>query len=161
MRETRHDVRPLGPAAGAASVLLGPEDERISVLVLSSMGRDLASLVSILGRTRWHVFWFTSASDALMEMSRTPVPVVICDGEMPQGAWRRILRHSMTMPFPPRVIVTSALGQERFWAEVLNWGGYDVLAKPYEAGEIYRVVSAAYRSWTAERGRGAAWAMGA
>jgi FixJ family two-component response regulator len=34
---------------------------------------------------------------------------------------------------------------ERLWAEVLNLGGYDLLAKPLEGDEVSRVVEMACR----------------
>jgi DNA-binding response OmpR family regulator len=36
--------------------------------------------------------------------------------------------------------VTSRLADERLWAEVLSLGGYDVLMKPFDVSEVYRVI---------------------
>jgi DNA-binding response OmpR family regulator len=44
---------------------------------------------------------------------------------------------------PPDLIVASRLADEYLWAEVLNLGGYDVLAKPFNAEEVRRVVGLA------------------
>lgn len=35
----------------------------------------------------------------------------------------------------------------RLWAEALNLGGYDVLAKPFDASEVNRAVDSALRNW--------------
>ena len=43
------------------------------------------------------------------------------------------------------MIVTSRLADERLWAEALNLGAYDVLAKPFDRTEAMRVVAAAWR----------------
>jgi DNA-binding response OmpR family regulator len=48
---------------------------------------------------------------------------------------------------PPRLILTSEIDDERLWAEVLNLGGFDVLLKPLDPKELFRVASMAYRSW--------------
>src|SRR5207247_10739198 len=48
---------------------------------------------------------------------------------------------------PPRMIVTSEIADERLWTEVLNVGGFDVLLKPLDPKELFRVVSLARRSW--------------
>jgi hypothetical protein len=42
------------------------------------------------------------------------------------------------------MIVTSRLADERLWAEVLNLGGYHLLAKPFDASEVVRVVGTAW-----------------
>jgi FixJ family two-component response regulator len=43
------------------------------------------------------------------------------------------------------LIVTSGLADAHLWAEVLNLGGYDVLAKPFDDQEVQRVVAGAWR----------------
>jgi DNA-binding response OmpR family regulator len=45
------------------------------------------------------------------------------------------------------LIVTSDLADDRLWAEALNLGAYDVLAKPFRAAEVFRTVSLAWRQW--------------
>ena len=45
----------------------------------------------------------------------------------------------------PALIVVARVGDERLWAEVLNLGGYDVLAKPLDPAEVDYVISAACR----------------
>jgi hypothetical protein len=39
------------------------------------------------------------------------------------------------------------------WAEVLNMGGYDVLAEPLDSEEVTRVISAAARHFMSENQR--------
>ena len=46
-----------------------------------------------------------------------------------------------------RLIVTSRLADDRLWAEALNLGAYDVLAKPFERMELVRSVSSAWLHW--------------
>jgi FixJ family two-component response regulator len=47
----------------------------------------------------------------------------------------------------PSLIVTSRLADDRLWAEALNLGAYDVLAKPFERLELVRSVSSAWLHW--------------
>jgi DNA-binding response OmpR family regulator len=46
---------------------------------------------------------------------------------------------------PPQLIVTSRTADESLWAEVLNVGGYDVMAQPFEQYEVERVIASAHR----------------
>ena len=46
-----------------------------------------------------------------------------------------------TLPDPPILIVSSRLADECMWAEALNFGAYDVLAKPFDTEEVIRVLS--------------------
>jgi FixJ family two-component response regulator len=57
--------------------------------------------------------------------------------------WIEALDAVSALPNMPSFILTSPLGDERLWAEVLNRGGYDLLIQPYESLEVTRVVAAA------------------
>jgi DNA-binding response OmpR family regulator len=50
-----------------------------------------------------------------------------------------------TLDYPPPLIVSDRLADERLWAEVLNLGAYDLLAMPFDAKEVLHAVSAARR----------------
>jgi len=59
----------------------------------------------------------------------------------------RHVGHISHQPDPPLVIVTSHLADERLWAEALNLGAYDVLAKPFDAIEVGRILGLAWQHW--------------
>jgi hypothetical protein len=65
--------------------------------------------------------------------------VVICERSLPDGDWKDLLGKT------PRLIVTSDAADEALWAEVLNLGGNDVLAQPFDEQEVRRVVAMAGR----------------
>jgi len=39
------------------------------------------------------------------------------------------------------------MADDALWAEVLNLGGYNVLAKPFDSREVFRVVGNAWLHW--------------
>ena len=43
--------------------------------------------------------------------------------------------------------MTSLLADEHLWAEALNIGAYDVLAKPFDRQEVIRIFSLAWLHW--------------
>jgi DNA-binding response OmpR family regulator len=49
-------------------------------------------------------------------------------------------------------MVTSRLADERLWAEALNLGAYDVLAKPFDGREVIRILSLAWQHWQDRHG---------
>jgi DNA-binding response OmpR family regulator len=51
------------------------------------------------------------------------------------------------MKCPPLLVVTSRVADDRLWSEVLNLGGYDVLAKPLNTKEVFHVAGLAWMSW--------------
>jgi DNA-binding response OmpR family regulator len=73
--------------------------------------------------------------------------VVLCEHALPDGNWKDMLDIARSHRFPPPVIVTSRLADDYLWAEVLNLGGYDVLATPLEPAEALRSISLAWQRW--------------
>lgn len=63
------------------------------------------------------------------------VSVVICEDVLPDGTWRDVLAALDQVQSPPALIVTSPVAGPHLWAEVLNLGGYDVLAQPFSNQE--------------------------
>ncbi|MFN7993536.1 MAG: hypothetical protein U0Q18_08045 [Bryobacteraceae bacterium] len=68
-------------------------------------------------------------------------PVVLTEAGLPDGSWLDVL--SMVRGITPgaEVIVTDRDADARFWAEVLNLGGYDMLAQPFHESEVRRILS--------------------
>jgi DNA-binding response OmpR family regulator len=56
-----------------------------------------------------------------------------------------VLQDLRKLPVPPQLVVTSRLADDHLWAEVLNIGGFDVLARPLDRDEVERVVASASR----------------
>lgn len=73
--------------------------------------------------------------------------MAICESELPDGTWQNVLSELDRMPCPPLLVVTSRLADERLWSEVLNLGGYNVLAKPLDMREVFHVVGLAWLFW--------------
>jgi DNA-binding response OmpR family regulator len=78
-------------------------------------------------------------------LRRRSVQVVIAKSDMPDGSWQEMLDHLRRLARPPLLIVTSRTADEHLWVEVLNIGGYDVLAQPFERDEMVRVIASARR----------------
>jgi DNA-binding response OmpR family regulator len=75
------------------------------------------------------------------------VPIVLCERESVAGNWKQVLESVGRISAPPMLIVTSRTADEYLWAEALNLGAYDVLAKPYHPVEVVRVLSMAWLHW--------------
>jgi len=61
-----------------------------------------------------------------------------------------MLEHLSSSPREPLLIVSSRNADERLWAEVLNLGGFDVIATPFDSFEVSFVAATA--AATAELG---------
>ncbi len=118
--------------------------EFVRVLLISSLSRDEISLRHILNHSKWVLQSVPTCRDALA-YARGNDTVVICERDLPDGDWKYILSEFERLPSRPNLIVTSQFADDELWAEVLNLGGYDVLAQPFDSDEVYRVIFLAWQ----------------
>jgi DNA-binding NtrC family response regulator len=129
----------------------------VKVLLISSVSEDHVSLQHIFDHSNWLLHKVSTCRAALAFACENDIAVVICERDLPDGDWKLALSEFDRLPLWPNLIVTSRLANDEFWAEVLNLGGYDVLAQPFDSNEVYRVVFLAWH----ERERRASPARGA
>jgi len=122
----------------------------VPVLSVSPVQEDHEVLEGILNgsESNWDVVKTDTLPSALSLLRERWFPIVICERDMAGGGWKSVLEDPGGGLGPTSVIVTSRLADEQLWAEALNLGAYDVLAKPFDRQEVYRVVDSAWRHWT-------------
>ena len=139
-----------------------PETARngiVLVLSISPMDEDhffLQGIFNHLQSTLYRSRTFTVNSCATLASGLTALrqrqfEVVVCERDLPPGSWKDVLDQVTILPDPASLIVTSRLADARLWAEALNLGAFDVLAKPFDSAEATRVVGAAWRAWGGQR----------
>jgi DNA-binding response OmpR family regulator len=127
----------------------------VPLLSISPMDEDHFFLQNILCRLqntpdRSRTFTVSSCptlASGLAALRKHPFEVVVCERDLPPGSWKDVLDQVTILPDPPSLIVTSRLADAHLWAEALNLGAFDVLAKPFDSAEAMRVVGAAWRAW--------------
>jgi DNA-binding response OmpR family regulator len=125
----------------------------LTVFSVSPVEEDHVALHRILTGSRhtnleFKVETSTTVASALVVLQKRRIPIVLVERDLSPGSWRDLLEHSSRLPAPPLLIVTSWLADERLWAEALNLGAWDVLAKPFDVQEVSRVVESAWRHWS-------------
>jgi len=115
------------------------EDECLAILSISPFEEDHARLQAIIGRVSKLVTAPNLPTAKRLLESRN-IFLVLCERDSNPGTWIDSLEYLQSLPNPPFLIVTSRLADERLWAEVLNLGAWDLLAKPFDDGEVLRAV---------------------
>jgi hypothetical protein len=126
-----------------------------TVLSVSPNAEDGVSLERIFNESdstldtnsEWNLIVSPTLVLSFYVLREQSIPIVLCEDDMLPGTWREMLEHTAVLPDPPLLIVTSRLADERLWAEALNLGAYDVLAKPFDATEVVRILSLAWQHW--------------
>lgn len=110
---------------------------RFTVLSVSPVPQDHLMLRHALDSAKWRVVAVATRRGALERLRVNTVSVIVCESVLEDGTWRDLLDHNRD---GTPVIVTSRLADEYLWSEVLNLGGYDVLAKPFSDREVRHVL---------------------
>lgn len=109
---------------------------------VTTLKSDYRSLVKIL-HSSWNIQHCSNCHDLeSWLLSHIPL-VIICESHLPDGRWTDILHILRNSAKPAKLVVSSRFADERLWAEVLNLGGYDVLATPFQAQEVLHVLTTA------------------
>ncbi len=119
----------------------------VKVLALSAAEHDHTCLQHILDHTSWNLWRARDIADAVEKIQRHRIPVVVTSEDLPDGNWRDLLLHLSHLPERPEVILMTAKADELLWSEVLKSGAYDLIAKPFDKSEVFRIVSLAWRQW--------------
>ena len=125
------------------SNMTGP-NETIYVLAVVAP-KDAGEIASIVAQTPWQLRIAHSIADAIQAARTLPISVVMCEDELADGIWLDLVSEIESVSPTPCTVVLSASSDRRLWAEVLSCGGYDLLARPLVADEIYEVVPMAWR----------------
>lgn len=125
-----------------------------SVLASFASQEEGESLGQILGGAGWSLRIAQTFAEAEAALRSFSFGVVLCGGHLADGhGWKDVLNVIHRMPIPAQLIVADRLADEALWAEVLNLGGYDLLATPFEPEEVLRVVPMAWDFWERESAR--------
>ncbi len=135
--------------------------QKITVLSVGPLEKDHAALSRILATatspvcpdSQWTVLTASSLPAAISAIQTAKPPLVICDTELGTATWRDLWQHIAHLPDAPFLIVASRHADEYLWAEALNLGAYDVLAKPFDPTEAVRSLSQAWLQRACRRHR--------
>jgi two-component system response regulator HydG len=122
-------------------------EKPVRVLLISPFDEDHQYLQSILKHSNWRQYGARTQKESFELLREDLTPVVICESQLPDGGWREVLAELARMPRPPLLVVISRMADDRLWSEVLNLGGYNVLAKPLDTQEVFHVVGLAWMLW--------------
>jgi DNA-binding NtrC family response regulator len=124
---------------------------RFRILFISGCSDDARRLSRMLRPLRFELHHATNLRQARDMLRKSAYRLILTEANLSDGAWLDVVqtadRHSTDLP----VIVTDPQADARLWSEVLNQGGYDLLAQPFYAPEVRRILENA-----ATRGAGMA-----
>lgn len=122
-------------------------ENSLSALLVGEYKGDRLLVQEVFRKFGWKLFEARDRKRAIECLDRNSVHVVIAESDLPNWNWKRVLNDLRRRAKPPQLVVTSRQADEALWSEVLNIGGYDVMAQPLDSHEVERVISSARRHY--------------
>ena len=117
----------------------------VVALIRDGQDRDLLELIGIRDRLDIH---FADTCDAAWKATnRLQSPVVLCGRDVPGIQWPDAVRILASAAPRPCVILTSPVTDSYMWKEIVERGGYDVVATPLRDSETSRSIRLALSYW--------------
>ena len=111
------------------------------VLFISPSSEDAVALSQMLARASIPFDHAESLKKAAPKLQKGIVGAVLTEARLPDGNWEDVLRLVRESESGAAVVVTDKLADARFWADVLEFGAYDLLPKPFSCGEVQRILA--------------------
>ena len=127
--------------------------EPVRLVAITQNPDDSATLRQIASSYGWSILIVGSSDAAVAALNEQPVPLVICDRDLPNEAWRDVLAKIAAQSQAVCVLLASCVLDDYLWHQVIRHHGYDVVAKPFQAEELRRAVTFAW-SWRGWAHRG-------
>jgi len=113
---------------------------RSRILFVSGHPDDARRLSRMLHSLPLTVDHVETLQQAHAKLQQEDYGVILTEAALPDGNWPDALDLARQCQQGLEVIVTDAHADARFWAEVLNLGGYDMLAQPFYEPEVRRIL---------------------
>jgi len=115
---------------------------RVVALVVEPSDRDL--LRAAATTNQWHIAFANSAAEAQTLLTKSQVPVLVCDRDLLAPDWGSDVEQLSAVSPRTCILLVSKVADEYLWNEVVRRGGYDVLYKPLQQDELIRGVKLAW-----------------
>ena len=116
-------------------------------LAISPFEEDLLLFQRMFDDAGWELLTAHTRRQAMAELSRSGIAVVICERHLIDGNWKDVLSRLAPILNPPRLVVVARRSDPELWTEVLNMGGFDLLSAPLHEVEVAYTVGSAALDW--------------
>ncbi len=121
-----------------------------SALLIGDYENDRLLVHETFEKSGWRLYEALDRREAMDCLERDGVHVVLAETGAPRWCWKEILSSLWLLPRAPQLIVTSRIADDHLWAEALNFGAFDVLARPLDRNELERAVASARRHFDSQ-----------
>jgi DNA-binding NtrC family response regulator len=123
---------------------VGTRKFTIPLVVVSTRKEDRDNLESILADSAWQLFTVDTLGEAYSALRNAKTPIVICDAAIDGSRWSATIRSFSRARPGAYVIFLADDDRESVYQEIVRHGGFDVLTRPFQKEDVFRVLLFAY-----------------
>src|ERR687897_2501546 len=101
-----------------------------NMLLVSSDCHDVSVAQSAAAEEAVRTIVAKTYRDAVTTTAKEGIALILCEHALPDGNWKDLLGQIVMIPEPPPLVVVADPDHQALWAEAINLGAYDVIAKP-------------------------------
>jgi hypothetical protein len=146
----RSVVREDGLSSAGAPVGDRQDSALRPVLLASERDDDYQTLQALLHNTRWSLARALSWGEASSFCGRVVNPVVLVDRHFQGSDWRFTVSSLLNPTANCCLILLSDVSDPYLWNELVQYGGFEVLARPFERSEVLRTLAFAQKHCEAD-----------
>ncbi len=120
------------------------------LLLASDLDEDYQTLQALLRDTKWSLTRALSWNDVSAFYETTLNPVVLVDRYFQGSNWQSTVTSFLDPAPNGTVILLSDVSDPYLWNELVQQGGFDVLARPFDRAELLRTLAFAQRHSTGD-----------
>jgi FixJ family two-component response regulator len=117
---------------------------KISVLIFTARPEDEVELKELLEDTPWELQALPLGEDAAAALKTAAVPIMLFDRDAADCTWREKMTGLAKSRRNACVILLSNVSDQYLWEEVVQHGGFDLLARPFRKEQLLSMLLFAY-----------------
>ena len=117
------------------------------VLLASERDDDYQTLQALLQDTKWSVVRALSLGEVCGFCDCSVSPVILVDRHFQGSNWRSTVSSLLNPAASRCLILLSDVSDSYLWNELVQHGGFDVIARPFERSEVLRTLAFAQRHY--------------
>jgi DNA-binding NtrC family response regulator len=121
------------------------------ILFVSERREDAFQLARMLEPVSMVLDYAVSLKQARIRIRKQEYHILLTEAALPDGNWLDALDLARKWGENLEVIVTDPQADARLWSEILNLGAYDLIAQPFYAPEVQRILHNACSRSSLER----------
>ncbi len=123
------------------------EKDQPGALAILAEGPDREALRVFFRDAGWELAIAGAVSAALARYKKHPLPIILCDREVPGCEWHKAVSILASLPGRPLVILLSSRCDQNLWDDVTTNGGSDILRVPLDRYAVERAVRSGWLLW--------------